>query len=55
MKSNNSVLKPSFYRVEGNFFMKNLRSSLYKYKMVPSIQNENFSETEANNDITNTL
>ena len=35
--------------------MKNYRSSLYKYKMVPSIENENFNETEANNDIASAL
>ena len=56
MKWNDPVLKPSFYRSEGIFFfMKNYRSSLYKYKMVPSIENENFNETEANNDIASAL
>ena len=42
MKLNDSVLKCSFYRGEGNFFMKKYRTSLYKPKMVSSLQNIKF-------------
>ena len=55
MKSNDSVVKLSFYRGEDNYFMKNQKSSLYKYKMTPSIQNVNFNDKEANNDIVSTF